>query len=608
VLLLLKKISNKQLNFFIALLALIVFSIGIKYRIIDNTNEKLRFIDGDGKGYYAYLPAVLIHHDLSFSFYEKDTVNFGYNYSNTFVMSQNGINVNKYTCGEAALLLPFFLLAMLWSFIFHMPMDGYNQAFQVFCVIGSFFYLVLGMIFTKKFLQQYNISNIAITFGLISLALGTNLLNYTINENSMSHIFSFAIIAWHAFTIKKYSNIYSIKGNVLMGITLGLLILIRPVNAIIVLAYPFLWNKDLLSFFKKDTIRKLITIAFCAFCVAFVQLIVWKIETGHFLVYSYKNEGFYFNKPPHFFEYLFGFRRGAFIYSPILFFTLVGLFFLWKRNLKEFLALFLFLILLIYIHASWWSWYYGDGFGERPLVDFYVFFALLIAIAFNDIKNFILKISSFILLFAAVGLHQLFFYQYYYYIIHPESMNLEKFKYIFFKTDEKYRLAFKCGPEDFYYPKGIHVVDSAKIDFTKNDQQSRFMYDKNNKQLDGYNLKKDNYQPQIIFTTDTTWFNKARFVEFYIDYTEPKNDTAASDILFVVECLDSLDKTKWFNTWSVLAEKYNFVPNKYNHAFERLKIGTSKKKGDRIKVYIFNPHNRELIIKQLAIKIVEASN
>jgi hypothetical protein len=449
----------------------------------------------------------------------------------------------------------------------------------------------------------------AIAGSLTALALGTNLLNYTINENSMSHVFSFAIIAAHAFLIKKYNAISSLKGNVLMGITLGLVILIRPVNAIIVLAYPFLWDKNLLLFFTKDVIRKLITVGLFAFCVAFIQLIVWKIETGHFLVYSYKNEGFYFNKPPHFFDYLFGFRRGAFIYSPILFFALVGLVFLFKKNVKQFLSLFLFLIVLIYIHSSWWSWYYGDGFGERPLVDFYVFFALLIAFAFDGIKNFTLKIAAFVLLLAAIGLHQLFFYQYYYYIIHPESMNFEKFKYVFFKTDEKYRLAFKCGPEDFYYPKGIHTVDSATVDFTKNDtQQSRFMFDKNNKQADGYNLKRDNYQPQIIFTTDSTWFNKARFAEFCVDYTEPKNDTAAADVFFMVECLDSLDKTKWFNTWSVLAEKYNFVPNKNNHAFERLKIGTSKTKGDRIKVYIFNPHNHELLIKQLTIKIVEASS
>ena len=602
-----KNISNKQLNFFIAIIALVVFSIGIKYRIIDSTNEKLRFIDGDGKGYYAYLPAILIHHDLTFSFYEKDTKNFGYNYSNTFVMSQNGINVNKYSCGEAVLLLPFFLLAMLWSYLFHMPIDGYNQAFQIFCVIGSFFYFVLGLIFTKKFLQQFNLSNFAIVGSLLLLALGTNLLNYTINENSMSHVFSYALIALHAFVVKKYNNTSSLKNIVLMGISLGLLILIRPINAIIVLAYPFLWDKNILSFFTKEIIQKLITIALFALLILSLQFIIWKIETGYFLVFSYKNEGFYFNKPPHFFEYLFGFRRGAFIYSPVLFFSLVGLFFLFKKNTKEFLTLVLFLTVVVYIHASWWSWYYGDGLGERPLVDFYVFFALLLAIALDEIKNFALKLSAYILLIVAIGLHQVFFYQYYYYIIHPESMNFEKFKYIFLKTDEKYRLAFKCGPEDFYYPKGIHTVDSATVDFTKDIQQTRFMFDKNSQQPEGYNIKKDNYQPQIIFTTDSTWFNKPRFAEFYMDYTVPNNDTASADINFMVECLDSLDKTKWFDAASSLAEKFNFVPNKNVHAFDRLKIGTSKTKGDRIKVYIFNPHNHELIIRQLTVKIVEAN-
>ena len=61
-----RSITNKKLNLFIALLAVIVLAFTVKYRFIGEDGEAYkRAIDGDAKGYYAYLPAVFIYHDLT---------------------------------------------------------------------------------------------------------------------------------------------------------------------------------------------------------------------------------------------------------------------------------------------------------------------------------------------------------------------------------------------------------------------------------------------------------------------------------------------------------------------------------------------------------------
>ena len=75
-----------------------------------------RFITGDGKGYYAHLPALVIYHDWEYKFME--------NYESTYYEPANYAEfrnqvdsewVNKYFAGVTLLIMPFFLFAHLVS-------------------------------------------------------------------------------------------------------------------------------------------------------------------------------------------------------------------------------------------------------------------------------------------------------------------------------------------------------------------------------------------------------------------------------------------------------------------------------------------------------------
>lgn len=595
-------LNNRQLNKLILFLTSVVLIFMFKYRFGgESGDEYKRVVNGDGKGYYAYLPAIFIYHDMTFSFFDNDPDKFGYQYSNTFLLNHNKKNLNKYTCGEAILLIPFFLLAMLYSWFMGLPVDGYNGAFQIFCALGNLFYLTMGLFVAKKILQRYQLSGTAIALSLFAIVLGTNMLNYVVNESSMSHVFSFFTIALHVYLVQLFFEKPGIKLAVLAGITLGLIILLRPINGMLVFSYPFLAGSNNFFVIVKNKFKLFLLAGVLGLAIMFIQLVLWKLEIGQFLVYGYKNEGFYFKQLPLIIDYLFSFKRGAFIYSPVLFLCFPG--FLGMKK-KESLWLFFFLLLVVYVHASWWSWYYGDGLGERPLIDFYIFFIILLAHTFDSLKKKTVRYVFMGLLFVTVGLHQVFFFQYVKGIIHAYSMDFEKFSYVFLKTSDKYRNLFKCDTEDFYHPNGVLYSDSIANPLTDTSIVTPGLYyDKHSIEHGKYMVTKSNYPLTWIICTDSSWLFKMRYAEISFDFMQPLPDSAASNTLLYVTMSDDCGKSYYFNANQLAGKVFN-TTNEWNHVFERIKIGIPEKTGT-VGVFIDNPQYKHIYIKNFSVKIVE---
>lgn len=598
-------LNNRRLNRLIWILGAIALLFIVRYRFIGESGREYKYVvNGDGKGYYAYLPAIFIYHDLTFSFFDKDPAKFGFQYSNTFLLNHNEKNVNKYTCGVALLLLPFFLLAALYSWLAGLPIDGYNGAFQVCVGLGTLFYFVGGLFVAKKLLRTYRLSHLAAGGSLLAISLGTNMLNYATFEASMSHIFSFFTIAANAYAARRFFEAPRLKTILLGGATLGLIILIRPINGMIVFAYPFLAGRHNFFAAVKNHLGSFLAAGVLAFTVVFVQLLLWKLSTGSFLVYGYKGEGFYFDRVPPVADYLFSFKRGAFVYSPVLFFSFAGL---WRMRDRpaEMLWLLFFLLLVVFVHASWWSWYYGDGLGERPLVDFYIFFALLLAFALDKIPSPAWRWVTGATLVLLIVLFQVFFYQYVRGIIHPYSMDYEKLKYVFLKTSDKYRYLFKCEAEDFYHPRGVLVSENLSYSLADTAERvpARLRVTKNNIRQGRYFEINDNYSLAYETVMDSSWLFKARYAEVSFDFYQPLPDSAASKItLYVTMGGDSMS---YFNANPIEGRLFN-TTGIWMHAFDRIKIGIPEHTGIILHVFIDNPEKKRLFVKNLNIKIVEA--
>jgi len=413
----------------------LVLLLGVSFNSRLNDRNWRYVMNSDGKGYYAFLPAIFIYGDLSFPFvedYEKDYYDPG-NFSE-FRMGAGNHIVNKYWCGVSVMMSPFFFCGLVWAYLGGFEIDGYDFPFQASIAFGAIFWLLLGIFLLHKCLvHEWKILPHFASFAVLFMVFATNLFYYTVFEPSMSHVYSFTAIAawiWSFYYLRSNQNV---KGALLFGSLLGLIALIRPTNLIVVLSLPFLaggisnLKAFLLNFLRS---KKNLILTLSGFFVLFgIQPFIFFLQTGKVWAYTYGNEGFNFLKPE-IINLLFSFRKGLFVYAPLCFVALSGLFFMKARQATW---SFVFLLLVFYLLSSWWMWYYGGSYGMRAAIDFFPFFTILLALAINRWPLIFIMLSILCTSYTIVQT-----YQYTHWILPYDGMNKEKFMMIFMKTDDEY--------------------------------------------------------------------------------------------------------------------------------------------------------------------------
>jgi len=388
-------------------------------------NKPERIIQWDIIDYYAYLPAFIIYDDVTLKFKEQDFNRFaGKIWGHKL---DNGNYVIKMSMGMSVMYAPFFLCAHLFAhFSAHTP-DGYTKPYAFVLVLASLTYFILGLLLLAKILIRYFPDKV-VALVLLIIAIGTNVSNYLTREAPMSHSFSFFLFAAFIYlTIKWYEKL-KWQWSLLLGLVFGLISLIRPTNSVIAIIF-ILWNiknwSQIIGRFRYiwSSYRHFIIIGIFAMLVWFPQIIYWKYVTGSWIYYTYGDEGFFFSSPK-ILNVLFGFRKGWFVYTPLMFFAFCGFTVLYKKHKQLFCGLLLFFILNLYIVSSWWCWWYGGSYGHRALIESMAVMAFPLAAIVNIFsdkkiiyKVFLLIIVSFFII------HNLFQnYKYLNTSIHFDSM------------------------------------------------------------------------------------------------------------------------------------------------------------------------------------------
>ncbi|MCF8298171.1 MAG: hypothetical protein K9J13_11540, partial [Saprospiraceae bacterium] len=401
-------------------------------------------IKADAIGYYDYLPSIFIYHDFirkdipiseDSSFYER------INIPEVFV-NFNDYKINKYPCGTALLQLPFFTYTYLTTDFEEDKISGYEQPFQRTVFYATIFYLFLSLFFFKKTLELFEIKRHNIILAQLFLVLATGVTTYANFDAGFSHIYSlFAITAFIYFT-KSYFKERNINHFVLACLFLGLVIILRQINFLIIFFIPFLANSTnnlrcgFIHLFRNPA--KLMTGIFLILGLLFIQSLLWYLQVGHFLVYSYQGEKFNFLNPE-IINILFSYRKGLFVYTPILFICLISILWLAIKG-KYYLAItwLLFFILITYIFSSWHVWFYGCSFGMRVYVDFYAIFFIPFTLMLNGIK-LPFKLIIICISFLTIPVNIIQTYQYKEYILHWINMDKDMYWKIFLKTDDRYK-------------------------------------------------------------------------------------------------------------------------------------------------------------------------
>ncbi|OFY86101.1 MAG: hypothetical protein A3F72_06520 [Bacteroidetes bacterium RIFCSPLOWO2_12_FULL_35_15] len=428
------KLFNKLILFIIVSIVLLCSS-----NIQWSKNNWKSIIGADGKGYYAYLPATFIYHDLNFSFF--DSIEKKYPNPNTYYdyrINQNGKVADKYFSGTALAMMPFFFMAHSISKAFGLDADGYSKIYFIFINLSGIFYLFIGLFYLKKIFIQYKASDGLISFLLIAITFGTNLFYYSVKEPSMSHVYSFAFITLFIYSLHNYFILPGKRTVFVLAVLLGIIVLIRPVNGIVILIAPFIaGDKNKFSVglqFLKQQLITTVGASFLFLAIISIQLVIYKIQTGSFWIDSYGSEKFNW-LDPHPIDFLISYKKGFFLYTPLAMIALLGLVQLFKKSKFQFYSLLTFLTILLYVLSSWWNWWYGGSFSSRVCVEYYAILGLLLYYTYDFLRAKWSKIifSSAIILLIAVC--QIQTYQYRYYFIHWEKMDKEHYWNVFLRID-----------------------------------------------------------------------------------------------------------------------------------------------------------------------------
>ncbi len=338
-------------------------------------------ISYDVAGYYAYLPMVFIEHDLHLAKPWKYPM---IELVGVHEHPESGGRHLKFTMGMAYLYAPFFAGAHAYALLTN-PAEahGFSMPYRIAIGLSGVVYALLGLVFLRRTLRHY-VPDAAISWTLIALFLGSNLFYYSTYRGAMSHGATFmlsAMMLYHGDLWRRREQPWRL---LLLGLLAGLLVLIRPANLLIPLAVAGLFTLD--GRLPKGLLsaKRLLWAVALALSVSIPQLLYWKLSTGHFLVWTYGEEGFFWTQPA-WVQGLFSWRKGWLIYSPIAAFMILGFWGLARKKPSWALIIGLYLMAHAYVVFCWWAWWYGGSLGSRPMIDAYALLALPLAVFFQRI-------------------------------------------------------------------------------------------------------------------------------------------------------------------------------------------------------------------------------
>jgi hypothetical protein len=394
----------------------------------------------DAIGYYSYLPMTFVYNqDWNFNFLNKINNNTHVIYYNKLIHTSTKQKVvNQFFIGTALLMMPFYLIGTLFTQLNNIHNDGFTK-YQILSICyGASFYLYFSFFFIGSILKEkYALKTQSILLTLLLFAFGTNFFYYSIVEPGMSHVYSFFIFSLLLFYIHQYVKKRITFYILIWFILFGLLLLIRPTNILLTLPIILIFYNDVAFIWKCEynRILKVLPLGLILLTsIICLQLGYYKMASGHWFYYSYGSQRFYF-LDPNFFNILFSYRKGLFIYMPLLFISILGIYY-WNQFQPKTMYIWLVVFSIItYILSCWQYWSYGGCYGNRAFIEFYILFIIPLAFLIDRYIFIYPKITySFAILF--IVFVQIQTYQYRYNIIHWDEMNKEKYWKVFMRIDQ----------------------------------------------------------------------------------------------------------------------------------------------------------------------------
>lgn len=394
----LKQVLEKEKLSFLVVVALIIFLGSLKFIF-----QQANILSFDYFGLYLYLPATFIYHDPGISDLSwLEQINATYQNTPNFYQLHaiGGNNIIRFFCGMSILLMPFFFIGHGLAHLTAYPTDGFSYPYQLAMMLAAFFYVAVGLIYSRKVLLKFFDDRItAIT--LLAMYLGTNLFFWTTFDAGAPHTLLFtlyAMLLW--FTIRWHEK-PKISYAIVIGLLLGLIIVSRP-GEIIAVLIPLFWNIYNWESFKTKFFLVLkhfhhvILLVFFTVLPGLPQIAYYELYTGYvyYNTYTDPQSGLDFSNP-RFSWVLFSYRKGWFVYAPMMIFAIVGFAAMLKKNSRPFLSLMTHFLLNLVLIASFTSLV---SYGWRAFIQSYALLIIPLGFFIQFLSENVIKITKYILM------------------------------------------------------------------------------------------------------------------------------------------------------------------------------------------------------------------
>jgi hypothetical protein len=364
------------------------------------------WVHGDGVGYYAFARAPLIEHSLDFQ--------HDYQYANSSFrdarLGQNGVPKatfrtvtghldNHFAVGPAILWAPFLVVAHVAVLLAHafgssVAADGFSAPYRIAMALGTALYGFLGVVLAGRIVGQY-VEGRWVTLAAISVWWASSLPVYMYFNPSWSHAhsaFAVALFLWYWHQTRRDR---SIGQWIVLGAITGLMLNVYYANAM-VLAVLFVEAMGQYRAASRGGVPNLTAVQllyrhalFAAIVVVCLlpTLITRAIIYGNPLESGYIPLGAWAWSSPYFLQVLFSANHGLLVWTPLLAFSVAGLFLFWKRQPvvgSAFVAALLAFYVLIACYPDWAG---ISSYGNRFFVSLTALFIIGLAVLLDRVAT-----------------------------------------------------------------------------------------------------------------------------------------------------------------------------------------------------------------------------
>jgi hypothetical protein len=366
------------------------------------------WVRGDGVGYYAFARAPLIEHNLDFLHdYQQANTSFRENrldengQPHPEFRTPTGHLDNHFTVGPAILWAPFLLVAhagvlLARSLGSAIPADGFSSPYRIAMALATAFYGFLGLLISFRLARKYVDERWAL---LATLATwwASSLPVYMYFNPSWSHAHSAFVVALFLWYWHETRDSRTLPQWILLGALAGLMLNVYYANAMLFVILPVEALREYSAAFRRATpaipsVPQLLGrhLAFCATLILSLlpTFIAHRVVYGGIFESGYVSPSDWFWTSPYLLSVLFSANHGMISWTPILLFSILGLFAFWRSVPRVGSTFLLAALAFYYFIASYPDWAGISSYGSRFFVSLTALFVLGLAVFLDRFTRF----------------------------------------------------------------------------------------------------------------------------------------------------------------------------------------------------------------------------